>query len=55
MVPENVAALPMFADLLVHDTAAEAPVAVRGSDRESVVGDVVTSLSARVLVSTRAG
>ena len=41
VVPESVAALPMFAELVVDDTAAEAPLAVLGSDLEIVVGDVV--------------
>ena len=41
VVPESVAALPMFAKLVVDDTAAEAPLAVLGSDLEIVVGDVV--------------
>lgn len=41
VVPESVAALPMFAELVVDDTAAEAPLAVHGSDLEIVVGDVV--------------
>ena len=41
VVPESVAALPMFAELVVDDTAADAPLAVPGSDLEIVVGDVV--------------
>jgi transposase len=41
VVPESVAALPMFAELVVDDTAAEAPLAVLGSDLEILVGDVV--------------
>ena len=41
VVPESVAALPMFAELVVDDIAAEAPLAVLGSDLEIVVGDVV--------------
>ena len=41
VVPESVAALPMFAELVVDDTAAEAPLDVLGSDLEIVVGDVV--------------
>jgi transposase len=41
VVPESVAALPMFAELVVDDTAAEAPLAVHGSDLEIVVADVV--------------
>lgn len=31
VVPESVAALPMFAELVVDDTAAEAPLAVAGT------------------------
>jgi len=41
VVPESVAGLPMFAELVVDDTAAEAPLAVHGSDLEIVVADVV--------------
>lgn len=41
MVPESVAALPMFAELVADDTAAKAPLAALGSDLEIVVGDVV--------------
>ncbi|WP_209428273.1 transposase [Pararhodobacter sp. SW119] len=41
VVPESVAALPMFAELVVDDTAADAPPGVAGSDLEIVVGDVV--------------
>jgi len=43
MVPESVAVLPIFAELLVDDSAAEAPpAAVTKSDLEIVVGgDVV--------------
>jgi len=41
VVPESVAALPMFAELVVDDTAADAPRAVAGSDLEIIVGDVV--------------
>ncbi|MDA0704966.1 MAG: transposase [Proteobacteria bacterium] len=49
VVPESVAALPMFAELVVDDTAAGAPLAtaagaplaVHGSDLEIVVGDVI--------------
>lgn len=48
VVPESVAALPMFAELVVDDTAAEAPLAVHGSDLEIVVGDVVIRASGGV-------
>jgi transposase len=41
VVPESVATLPVFAELLVDDSAAEAPVASAGSDLEIVVGDIV--------------
>ncbi|MGB3315061.1 MAG: transposase [Albidovulum sp.] len=41
MLPERLAALPIFAELVVDDSATEAPVAVAGSDLEIVVGDVV--------------
>lgn len=41
VVPESVAALPMFAKLVADDTAAAAPLAVTRSDLEIVVGDVV--------------
>jgi transposase len=41
VVPESVAALPMFAELVVDDTAAGAPLAVHGSDLEIIVGDVI--------------
>ncbi len=40
VVPESVAALPIFAELVVDDSSAEAPSAA-GSDLEIVVGDVV--------------
>jgi transposase len=40
-VPESVAALPMFAELVVDDLATAAPLAVTGSELEIVVGDVV--------------
>ncbi len=42
MVPESVAALPMFAELVVDHTATAAPLAVTRSELEIVVGDVVT-------------
>ena len=41
MVPENVAALPIFAELVVDDSLASAPAAVARSDLEIVVGDIV--------------
>ena len=41
VVPESVAALPMFAELLVEGAAAEAPSARPGVEVEIVVGDVV--------------
>lgn len=41
VVPESVAALPVFAELVVDDSSAETPSAVAGSDLEIVVGDVV--------------
>ena len=40
VVPESVAALPIFAELVVDDSSAEAPSAAR-SNLEIVVGDVV--------------
>ena len=41
VVPENIAALPAFAELVVDDTATTAPLAATRSDLEIVVGDVV--------------
>ncbi len=41
VVPESVATLPMFAELVVAGAAAEAPLARAPSDVEIVVGDVV--------------
>jgi transposase len=41
VVPESVAALPVFAELVVDDSTADAPSAVTRSDLEIVVGDVV--------------
>jgi len=41
VLPESVACLPVFAELVVDDAAADAPSAVAGSDLEIVVGDVV--------------
>ena len=41
VVPESVAALPMFAELVVADFAADASPSVGRSDLEIVVGDVV--------------
>jgi transposase len=46
-VPESVAALPMFAELVLDDAAAEAPAAMEAtSGVEIVVGDVVIRLGA---------
>ncbi len=41
VVPESVAALPIFAELVVDDSAAAAPAAATRSDIEIVVGDVM--------------
>jgi transposase len=41
MLPESVASLPVFAELVVDDSSAEAPAAFVGSDLEIVVGDVM--------------
>jgi transposase len=41
VVPESVAALPVFAELVVDDSSAAAPAAVARSDLEIIVGDVV--------------
>jgi len=41
VVPESVAALPMFTELMVDDTATAAPLAATRSELEIVVGDVV--------------
>ena len=41
VAPESVAALPVFAELVVDDSATAAPVAAAGSDLEIVVGDIV--------------
>ena len=41
VVPANVAALPMFAELVVDDSAVDTPPAVARSELEIVVGDVV--------------
>jgi len=41
VLPESVAALPAFAELVVDDTATAAPAAVTRSDLEIVVGDIV--------------
>jgi transposase len=47
VVPESVAALPMFAELVLDDAAAEAPAAMEAtSGVEIVVGDVVIRLGA---------
>jgi transposase len=47
VVPESVAALPIFAELVVDDTATTAPLAATRSDLEIVVGDVVIRAGAR--------
>lgn len=41
VVPERVASLPVFAELVVDDSATATPVAAVGSDLEIVVGDIV--------------
>jgi len=41
VVPESVASLPMFAELVIESAAAEAPLAHATSGVEIVVGDVV--------------
>ena len=41
VVPESIAALPVFAELVVDDSSAEPAVSVARSDLEIVVGDVV--------------
>src|SRR6056297_3002039 len=46
-VPEGVAGLPMFAELVVEDAVAQAPAA-RAPDLEIVVGDVVIRAAAGV-------
>ena len=47
MVPESVAALPMFAELVVEGAAADARVAAEAtSGVEIVVGDVVIRVGA---------
>jgi transposase len=46
VVPESVAALPMFAELVIDDTATAAPLAVTRSELEIVVGDVVIRVGA---------
>ena len=47
VVPESIATLPVFAELVVDDSSAEAPSAAR-SDLEIVVGDVVIRADAGV-------
>jgi transposase len=46
VLPESVAALPMFAELVVDDTATAAPPTVTRSDLEIVVGDIVIRVGA---------
>jgi transposase len=41
VVPESLAALPIFAELVVDDSSAETPSTVTGSALEIVVGDIV--------------
>lgn len=41
VVPESVAALPIFAELVVDDSAAEVPPARGASEVEIVIGDIV--------------
>ena len=41
VVPESLATLPVFAELVVEGAAAEAPTASGGAEVEIVVGDVV--------------
>jgi transposase len=41
VVPESIAALPAFAELVVDDISITAPLAATRSDLEIVVGDVV--------------
>ena len=41
VVPESVAALPIFAELVVEDSTAHAPSARGASEVEIVVGDIV--------------
>jgi transposase len=48
VVPESVATLPMFAELVVEDAAAPAPAARTAPGLEIVVGDVVIRASAGV-------
>jgi transposase len=48
VVPESVATLPMFAELVVEGAAAEAPSARGASEVEIVVGDVVIRAGAGV-------
>jgi transposase len=45
-LPESVAALPIFAELAVDDTATAAPPTVTRSDLEIVVGDIVIRVGA---------
>ena len=47
VLPESVAALPIFAELVVDDSSAAAPSAAR-SDLEIIVGDVVIRADAGV-------
>ena len=48
VVPESVAALPIFAELVVDDSSAEASAAFTRSDLEIVVGDIVIRACAGV-------
>lgn len=46
VLPESVAALPMFAELVIDDSATAAPAAVTRSQLEIVVGDIVIRAAA---------
>ena len=48
VLPESVAALPVFAELVLDDPVLDAPPAHGGSDLEIVVGDVVIRAGAGV-------
>ncbi len=41
VLPESVAALPVFVDLVVDDSAMDAPTAVPRSNREILLNDIV--------------
>lgn len=46
VLPDNIAALPMFAELVVDDSAVDAATARPACDLEIVVGDVVIRVGA---------